>query len=268
MEEMEGMEGMEGAREGMGEWEALLSPPVEQGRARRSACPGGAGKFGFNTYNLMAFMLMSFNQVSNVIVNSNNNRNNNNNNDFQATFGSVNTNTQTAEATQTGSTMTMITVPPTGTPIVVPLGRLLEDGRVELEEGVEEEGVAWESPLWRVTDSGLIFYKTKASRRVVRGLQYFGTVGADNMLRLLPNYSSSPVTLDQVLLPPSPPPPYLLHPYAGTGPEHPSLLGEGGEGSSSCAQGLIFLLFLASSSTLLHPPSPSIHSPALLCTLR
>ena len=64
-------------------------------------------------------------QVSNVIVNSNNNRNNNNNNDFQATFGSVNTNTQSAEATQTGSTMTMITVSPVGVPAVVPLGRLV-----------------------------------------------------------------------------------------------------------------------------------------------
>ena len=63
-------------------------------------------------------------QVSNVIVNSNNNRNNNNN-DFQATFGSVNTNTQSAEATQTGSTMTMITVSPVGIPAVVPLGRLV-----------------------------------------------------------------------------------------------------------------------------------------------
>ena len=32
-------------------------------RSKRSSCPGGTGKFGFNTYNLMAFMLMSFNQV-------------------------------------------------------------------------------------------------------------------------------------------------------------------------------------------------------------
>ena len=33
-------------------------------RSKRSSCPGGTGKFGFNTYNLMAFMLMSFNQVN------------------------------------------------------------------------------------------------------------------------------------------------------------------------------------------------------------
>ena len=78
------------------------------------------GNFGFNTYNLLAFMLMSFNQVSNVIVNANNNRNNNNNNDFQASFGSINTNQNDVEATQTGSTMTMITVSPVGVPIIMP----------------------------------------------------------------------------------------------------------------------------------------------------
>ena len=32
-------------------------------RIRRSECPGGSGKFGFNSYNLLAFLLMSFNQV-------------------------------------------------------------------------------------------------------------------------------------------------------------------------------------------------------------
>ena len=89
-------------------------------RKKRSNCPGGIGNFGFNTYNLMTFMLMSFNHVSNVIVNTNNNRNNNNNNDFQASLGAINTNLNEVEATQTGSTMTMITVTPVGVPIVMP----------------------------------------------------------------------------------------------------------------------------------------------------
>ena len=117
-------------------------------RRKRSDCPGGIGNFGFNTYNLLTFMLMSFNQVSNVIVNTNNNRNNNNNNDFQASFGSINTNQNDVEATQTGSTMTMITVTPVGVPIVmpgrdlswqralaVPIGQLLTNGKVLLDEG-------------------------------------------------------------------------------------------------------------------------------------
>jgi hypothetical protein len=42
-----------------------LSSPLTAflARRRRSDCPGGAGKFGFNTYNLLTFLLMSFNQV-------------------------------------------------------------------------------------------------------------------------------------------------------------------------------------------------------------
>ncbi|XP_023326847.1 uncharacterized protein LOC111700212 [Eurytemora carolleeae] len=165
-------------------------------RVRRSECPGGSGKFGFNSYNLLAFLLMSFNQVSNVIVNTNNNRNNNNNNDFQATYGSINTNQQSSEATQTGSTMTMITVPPTGTPIVVPIGRLLSNGRILLNAGVKEKGVVWDSPGWTLTDSGVIFYKDNSSAPQT-GVQYFGTVDSSNVFQPFSG-EESPVTLEQV----------------------------------------------------------------------
>ena len=132
-----------------------------------------------------------------MIVNTNNNRNNNNNNDFQATFGSVNTNQQSSEATQTGSTMTMITVPPSGTPIVIPLGRVLTNGRVLLDEGVEAPGVMWESPFWRVTDDGVIFYKGNETK-VEKGVQYFGTVGDDNLFQLLPDTDTTPISIEQV----------------------------------------------------------------------
>ena len=45
--------------------EDLLQEPEfsSRTRVRRSDCPGGSGKFGFNSYNLLAFLLMSFNQV-------------------------------------------------------------------------------------------------------------------------------------------------------------------------------------------------------------
>lgn len=46
-------------------------------------CPGGEGKFGFNSYDLLTFAVLSFNIVSNVITNTNKNENNNNNNDNQ-----------------------------------------------------------------------------------------------------------------------------------------------------------------------------------------
>ena len=159
-------------------------------------------------------MLMSFNHVSNVIVNTNNNRNNNNNNDFQASLGSINTNQNDVEATQTGSTMTMITVTPVGVPIVTPgrslsapqravavnIGKLLSDGRVLLEEGVETEGVMWESPSWRLMDNGVIMFKNVSGEgvRVAKGVQYFGLVNKDNIFTLLPQTSLYPVTLDQV----------------------------------------------------------------------
>jgi hypothetical protein len=46
-------------------------------------CPGGEGKFGFNSYDLLTFSVLSFNIISNVITNTNKNENNNNNNDNQ-----------------------------------------------------------------------------------------------------------------------------------------------------------------------------------------
>ena len=40
-----------------------LAAAAARKRSKRSDCPGGSGTFGFNTYNLLAFLLMSFNQV-------------------------------------------------------------------------------------------------------------------------------------------------------------------------------------------------------------
>ena len=36
-------------------------------------CPGGNGKFGFNSYSMLTAMILGFNAVSNVIANVNNN---------------------------------------------------------------------------------------------------------------------------------------------------------------------------------------------------
>ncbi len=52
-------------------------------------CPGGEGKFGFNSYDLLTFAVLSFNIVSNVITNTNKNENNNNNNDNQVSIQSL-----------------------------------------------------------------------------------------------------------------------------------------------------------------------------------
>ena len=51
----------------------------------RSSCPGGVGNLGFNSFNMMTFMLLSLNAVANV----NNNINNNNNNNFNINYNSI-----------------------------------------------------------------------------------------------------------------------------------------------------------------------------------
>ncbi len=50
---------------------------------------GGNGRYGFNSYNLMTFIVLAFNAVSNAISNMNNNDNNNNNNNNKNDIGSV-----------------------------------------------------------------------------------------------------------------------------------------------------------------------------------
>jgi hypothetical protein len=52
-------------------------------------CKDGNGRYGFNSYNLMTFIVLSFNAVSNAIANVNNNDNNNNNNNNKNDIGSV-----------------------------------------------------------------------------------------------------------------------------------------------------------------------------------
>jgi hypothetical protein len=54
-----------------------------------SICKDGNGRYGFNSYNLMTFIVLSFNAVSNAIANVNNNDNNNNNNNNKNDIGSV-----------------------------------------------------------------------------------------------------------------------------------------------------------------------------------
>ena len=59
-------------------------------RFRRAApCPGGNGKFGFNSYQMLTNIVLGFNAVSAVIANINNNLNNNNNNNNQNDVGNV-----------------------------------------------------------------------------------------------------------------------------------------------------------------------------------
>ena len=58
------------------------------------SCEGGKGRFGFNSYNLLTFSILSFNLAANLISNANNNLNNNNNNNNQNDLGTVSSNSQ------------------------------------------------------------------------------------------------------------------------------------------------------------------------------
>ena len=154
-------------------------------------CPGGVGNFGFNSYDLLTFGLMVMGAVSSaVIVNTNKNENNDNNNDLQTSLGQLTTNVQMASADQTSTNGAMITVPPTGTPIVVPVGRFFPDGRVELLPGVQIPGVSWMTDELQVFDDGVIIEMglngTSTSDRRTRGLVAFGTIDEQNVFHLLP----------------------------------------------------------------------------------
>ncbi len=168
------------------------APPIE--------CPGGVGNFGFNSYDLLTFGLLLMGAVSSaVIVNTNKNENNNNNNDFQASLGAINTNMQMASADQTSTNMVMITVPPSGTPIVVPGGRLLSNGMVNLTEGAETPGVSWKSDKFQAFDDGRIIEKVDDGNgtivtRQTRGIVAFGTVDDRNLFHLMPTIRGQAVT--------------------------------------------------------------------------
>ena len=85
--------------------------------------------------------------------------------------------------------------------MAVPIGNILSNGKVLLKDGVETPGVMWESPSWRLMDNGVIFYKNVSGdgvSKVVKGVQYFGSVNEDNVFSLFPQNDQFPVTLDQI----------------------------------------------------------------------
>ena len=46
---------------------------VTRHKRQSKSCPGGNGKFGFNTFSMLTGIILGFNAVSNVIANVNNN---------------------------------------------------------------------------------------------------------------------------------------------------------------------------------------------------
>merc|ERR1711908_37662 len=95
----------------------LLEKNIFKKRVKRADCPGGNGKYGFNTYNLLTSMLLGFNAVSNLYANVNNNNNNNNNNNDNDDFGSVSGNANDVSIQNNYMSTVITIVPPVGPPV-------------------------------------------------------------------------------------------------------------------------------------------------------
>ena len=161
---------------------------IDQNRFKReTSCvdkSGGKGRFGFNSYNLLTFAILSYNIVSNIISNVNNNANNNNNNDNLLNFGSSNVAESDTSADNSNKNMLMITVPPAGPPVVVPTGRFLSNGTIILNKGLEQAGVSWYFPKqgWKVFDNGTVLYND-TWREV--GVPSFGYIDDENQFKII-----------------------------------------------------------------------------------
>lgn len=74
----------------------------------RRSCPGGAGAYGFNTFNFLTFALQVFNGVVNAVNHINNNNNNNNDN----SQNSVNVNTDQVSSNSNSANAILVIIPP------------------------------------------------------------------------------------------------------------------------------------------------------------
>jgi len=74
----------------------------------RSPCPSGVGNFGFNSFNFLTFMVMTFNAVANV----NNNINNNNNNNQDINLNSISQDSNSVVSNSDNMNTVMATILP------------------------------------------------------------------------------------------------------------------------------------------------------------
>lgn len=93
--------------DGLASLRASLNAHLTSARARRSsACPGGSGNLGFNSFNFVTFVLLVFNAAASVNNNLNANNNNVNTNNLNV-VNQVSNNVQTSvnSANQIGITI-------------------------------------------------------------------------------------------------------------------------------------------------------------------
>ena len=88
------------------------------------------------------------------------------------------------ELKRTGSKIVMLAVPPTGPPVILPIGFMLRGGRVMLDSGIEVEGVFWESIDRQIFDNGTMVYKQTGI--VEQAKISYGTINGAGVVTLLP----------------------------------------------------------------------------------
>lgn len=149
---------------------------------RRKECKNGkrkssfAGNFGLNNYNLLTFVILSFNIVSNLVTNINNNSNNNNNNNNVARLGQAKKSEEKVTSENSNSNMVMITVPPAGPPIVIPAGRKFQDG--------DDVIIQFDQKQWRVFGNKTVqMFKNNQLVRTIEGAVFrYGLIDQDHYL--------------------------------------------------------------------------------------
>ena len=150
---------------------------LKRHKRQSKSCPGGNGKFGFNTFSMLTGIILGFNAVSNVIANINNNLNNNNDNNNIQDSGNVQGTSQDVDLMSTSMTMVITIVPPVGPPVPVLVGRAIKRSPnstfdIYLNDGLEKEGVYFETEdATRLFPNGTILYSngTKAIGEVFYG---------------------------------------------------------------------------------------------------
>ena len=92
-----------------------------------------------------------------------------------------------------GSTLVQIAAPKMGPPIIIPIGALLNDGNVLLNDGIEVQGIRWESEDRILYPNGTIHYKL-VNRKEMAKIAY-GTIDQQGQIKLLPRLGKHKTSL-------------------------------------------------------------------------
>merc|ERR1719400_1499 len=92
-----------------------------------------------------------------------------------------------------GKRLVGVVIPPAGPPITLPLGWLLPGGQVQLDAGMEVEGIFWENLDRQVHSNGTIVYKEGGV--VEHGQFLVGSLTDGGQVTLLPSLGGEQVDL-------------------------------------------------------------------------